>query len=100
MTSNGSLSKVIAAPPLLWNVPPSMSLEEAATVPVVYCTVLYALMERARLRKGDSILIHAVSGGIGRAALQVARCMGLEIYATCAPHKREHVLESCGIDPA
>ena len=99
MTSTGSLAKSIEMPPLVWPVPEGMGLDEAATVPVVYCTVLYALVERARLTAGDSILIHAVSGGIGRAALQVARSMGLEVYATCAPHKREHVLASCGIAP-
>ena len=56
----------------LWTVPDQWSLEEAATVPVVYITVIYALLIRARLNSKDKILIHSAAGGVGQAALHLA----------------------------
>ena len=63
-------------------IPPHISYEEAATIPLVHATAYYALMYIARIRKGQSILIHAAAGGVGQAALQLANHVGLEIFAT------------------
>ena len=63
-------------------IPPGITLEEAATLPLVHATAYYALMHIARVRKGQSILIHAAAGGVGQAALQLANHVGLEIFAT------------------
>ncbi|CAG7829658.1 unnamed protein product, partial [Allacma fusca] len=51
----------------LWEVPEKWSLAEAATVPVAYGTAYYALLVRGRMRKGETVLIHAGSGGVGQA---------------------------------
>ncbi|PYI33455.1 hypothetical protein BP00DRAFT_470507 [Aspergillus indologenus CBS 114.80] len=63
-------------------VPDTLSFADAATMPAVYVTVLIALVDKARLERGQSILIHAAAGGIGIAAINVARWLGLEIYCT------------------
>lgn len=50
----------------LWEIPDCWTMEEAATVPVVYCTVFYALVIRGHIKKGDKVLIHSGSGGVGQ----------------------------------
>lgn len=63
-------------------IPPNLSHEEAATIPLVHATACYALMHIAHIRKGQSILIHSGAGGVGQAALQLANHVGLEIFTT------------------
>ena len=63
-------------------IPDAMSFEEAAGVPVVHCTAYYALVRLAKLRRGQSVLIHAAAGGTEEAAVQLAKHMGLVVYAT------------------
>ncbi|XP_064637682.1 fatty acid synthase-like isoform X2 [Lineus longissimus] len=75
-----------------WPVPAGWSLEEAATVPVVYTTVYYALVVRGRIRKGDKVLIHSGSGGVGQAAISVATHFGCEVFTTVGTkEKREYL---------
>jgi acyl transferase domain-containing protein len=54
-------------------IPDTMSFEDAATIPVVYVTVVYSLFHLAHLREGQSILIHSAAGGVGIAAIQLAQ---------------------------
>ncbi len=54
----------------LARIPDSMSFEEAAAIPVVHVTAYYAFVAVAKLRKGQSVLIHAAAGGVGQAAIQ------------------------------
>ncbi|KJZ74256.1 hypothetical protein HIM_06262 [Hirsutella minnesotensis 3608] len=63
-------------------VPDDMALEVAASVPVVFSTAYYGMVELAHIQPGESILIHAASGGVGQAAIQLAQMLGAEIYAT------------------
>ena len=63
-------------------IPPHISQVEAATIPLVHATAYYALINIARVVKGQSILIHAAAGGVGQAALQLANHIGLEVFAT------------------
>lgn len=79
----------------LFDVPDSMTLEEAATIPVVYSTVYYALIMRGKLFAEESILIHAGSGGVGQAAINVCLSMGCEIYTTVGTkEKREFIKQT------
>ncbi|KAJ5631672.1 fatty acid synthase S-acetyltransferase [Penicillium longicatenatum] len=64
------------------HIPPKLSLEDAATVPVVFSTVIYTLNTLGGLRKGQSVLIHSAAGGVGLAAIQLCQLLGAEIYAT------------------
>ncbi|XP_026313533.1 fatty acid synthase-like [Hyposmocoma kahamanoa] len=67
---------------LMWAIPDEWSFIEAATVPVAYGTVYYAMMMVGQLQRGESILIHAGSGGVGQAAINVAFHYGCEVFTT------------------
>ncbi|WP_399552568.1 type I polyketide synthase [Streptomyces sp. YIM 98790] len=69
--------------------PKRMSFAQAAGVPVVYLTAYYGLADLAGLREGESVLVHAATGGVGFAALQLARHWGAEVFATASSGKRE-----------
>ena len=72
--------------------PAGLTFEEAATIPIVFLTVIYALKHLAQLSRGERILIHAAAGGVGLAALQIARHEGAEIFATAgSPEKRDYL---------
>ncbi|MBM0279998.1 SDR family NAD(P)-dependent oxidoreductase, partial [Micromonospora tarensis] len=68
-------------------VPLGWSFAEAATVPVAFLTAYQGLVELAGLRAGESVLIHAASGGVGMAAVQIAEHLGAEVYGTASPPK-------------
>ena len=82
---------------LLVNIPDGWSFAQAATVPVAFATAYYALVDLAGLRAGESVLIHAAAGGVGMAAVQIARYLGAEVYATASPGKWD-VLAAAGLE--
>jgi len=63
-------------------IPPEMSFAEAATIPVTFVTVAYALGHLAKLAPGEHVLIHAAAGGVGLAAIQYAKERGAIVTAT------------------
>lgn len=79
-------------------VPEGLSFAEAAAVPIVFLTAHYALQDIARLRKGERVLIHAATGGVGLAAIQIARHIGAEIYATAGTPEKRDYLRSLGVE--
>ena len=79
---------------LVFAKPGRLSMEEAASVLSVYVTSYYALVHLARLRKGQRVLIHSALGGVGQAAIAIAKYTGAEIYATAGSEsKRQRLLE-------
>ncbi|WBO62926.1 type I polyketide synthase [Streptomyces camelliae] len=72
---------------LLGRIPRGWTYTQAACAPVVYLTAYYGLRDLADVRQGESLLIHAVTGGVGMAAVQLARHWGLEVYGTASPGK-------------
>ncbi|MGE0127974.1 MAG: type I polyketide synthase [Blastocatellales bacterium] len=78
--------------------PAHISFEEAATIPLVFLTVYYALHQLARLRKGERILIHAAAGGVGLAAIQFAQHIGAEVFATAGSPEKRELVRSLGVD--
>ncbi|MFJ6655268.1 SDR family NAD(P)-dependent oxidoreductase [Streptomyces sp. NPDC091377] len=76
---------------------PDMSFEAAVTLPVAYLTTWYALIDHGRATAGERLLIHAAAGGVGMAAIQLARHLGLEVFATASPAKWD-ALRALGID--
>ncbi|PQE18811.1 polyketide synthase protein [Rutstroemia sp. NJR-2017a WRK4] len=73
-------------------VPPGMSFTEAASLPVAFYTA-YCTLESARIRKGESILIHSAAGATGQAAIQLSRYFGIsEIYATVGTEEKKQLL--------
>ena len=78
--------------------PAAWSDAEAATVPTVFFTVWYALVQLANLRRGETVLIHGAAGGVGLAAIQVAQYLGARIIASAgSPEKRDFV-RMLGVD--
>ena len=84
---------------LVTPVPPGWTWAEAAAAPVAFLTAYYAFTDLARLRPGHKVLIHAATGGVGMAAVQLARLAGADIYATASPAK-QHLLRAAGIPPS
>ncbi len=94
----GSLRQFITVPTdFVIPKPMAMSFAEAATVPTTFLTAYYGLVHCAKLKKGDRILIHSAAGGVGQAAVQIARSIGAEIFATASPAKWDF-LRSMGIE--
>lgn len=80
-------------------IPERMSFELAATLPVVYCTAYYSLIDIGRLSKGEKVLIHAAAGGVGQAALGLAQMIGAEVFATVGNElKKDFLMQNFGID--
>lgn len=70
----------------------------AASIPVVFLTAYYAIIELARARPGETILIHGTAGGVGLAALQVAKHAGLKVIATAGTQEKRRFVEMLGAD--
>jgi 1-acyl-sn-glycerol-3-phosphate acyltransferase len=85
-------SKVVTRAVMAAAKPASLTFEAAATIPLVFATAQYGLIDLARLAPGERVLIHAAAGGVGLAAIQVARRAGATIFATAGnPEKRAHL---------
>ncbi|WP_225840584.1 type I polyketide synthase, partial [Streptomyces sp. NK08204] len=82
---------------LLVRIPEGWSFAQAASVPAVFVTAMYALRDLAGLRAGESVLVHAAAGGVGMAAVQLARAWGAEVFATASPGKWD-VVRALGVD--
>ncbi|KAF2898262.1 hypothetical protein ILUMI_07913 [Ignelater luminosus] len=83
----------LADPDFLWEVPDKWSLEDAATIPVVYGTSYYSLIVRGNLQPGESVLIHAGAGGVGQAAISIALHMGCTVFTTVGSQPKRDFLK-------
>ncbi|MFD9090634.1 type I polyketide synthase, partial [Streptomyces prasinus] len=72
---------------IMTRIPDSLSYAEAATVPLTFLTAYHGLVDLGRLRAGEKILVHAAAGGVGMAAVQLARHLGAEVYGTASTGK-------------
>jgi phthiocerol/phenolphthiocerol synthesis type-I polyketide synthase C len=79
-------------------IPPEMSFAEAATIPVTFVTVAYALGHLAKLAPGEHVLIHAAAGGVGLAAIQYAKERGAIVTATAGSELKRAFLKLAGAD--
>ncbi|MBO3747330.1 SDR family NAD(P)-dependent oxidoreductase, partial [Streptosporangiaceae bacterium NEAU-GS5] len=79
--------------------PSEWSFEQAAAIPIVFGTAYHGLVNLAKLKPGESVLIHAAAGGVGIAAAQLARSVGAEIYGTASSGKWD-TLRGLGIEDA
>ena len=92
--------------PLAIAKPANLTFSEAATIPVTFLTAYYTLVYRAKLQRGEKILIHSAAGGVGLAAVAIARQIGAEVYATASASKWEllkqkgmsHIMNSRTLD--
>jgi fatty acid synthase len=77
---------------LRWKCPDNWSLQEAATIPVVYLTVYHSFFNLVQIEKGNTILIHSGCGGVGLAAIRVAFAYGLEVFTTVSTEEKKQFL--------
>jgi NADPH:quinone reductase len=78
--------------------PKSLSMREAAALPLVTITAWEGVVDRAKVQAGQKVLIHAGAGGVGQIAVQLAKAYGAEVFATVSPDK-QHVVEKLGALP-
>ncbi len=78
-------------------IPKHLSFEEAATIPIAFLTADHALRRLGGIGPGDRVLIHAASGGVGLAAVQLAQKAGAEIFATAGNPEKRRFLKSLGV---
>ncbi|PNG91482.1 type I polyketide synthase [Streptomyces malaysiensis] len=95
----GALSSQVVSPVgNLWPIPAGITFAEAAGVPVAYCTVHYGLVYTARMRAGETVLVHGAAGGVGLAALQYARAYGATVIATAGSGPKRDLLRALGVE--
>ncbi|QLY29583.1 SDR family NAD(P)-dependent oxidoreductase [Nocardia huaxiensis] len=90
-------STVVTDQAAVVEMPSNWTFEQAAAAPAVFGTAYYALVDLAKLKAGESLLIHAATGGVGMAAVQLARHLGAEVYVTASEPKWP-VLHGMGFD--
>ncbi|MFB8280319.1 SDR family NAD(P)-dependent oxidoreductase [Nocardia colli] len=95
----GAASSVVADQSALVGIPSGWSFEQAAAVPVVFATAYYALVDLAGLQSGERLLVHTATGGVGLAAIQLARHLGAELFVTASEPKWP-VLRELGFEDA
>jgi NADPH:quinone reductase len=96
LVPSGCWQEVISAPAEgVLALPDELSLEAAAALPVNYLTGLLALVRRGRAQSGETLLVHGAAGGVGTAAIQLGRALGLRPIAVVGDgDKRQFAVQS------
>jgi len=90
----GTLAEYVAADAaLLAHKPKSLTMRQAAAMPLVTITAWEGLVDRAKVHAGQTVLVHAGAGGVGYAAVQIALAAGARVFATVSKEKRANVEE-------
>ncbi len=88
----GTLAEFVAVDAdLLAHKPRTLSMRQAAALPLITITAWEGLVDRAKVSSGQSVLIHAGAGGVGHVAVQIARAYGADVFATVSPQKKNLV---------
>lgn len=89
---------VITSEDLCQRIPESLSFEQAASIPFAYCTAFLAVVKSARLKAGESVLIHESQDGIDQAAAEIALHLGAEVFiSTNSLEKQAFMVEQLHI---
>jgi NADPH2:quinone reductase len=78
--------------------PPSLDFVEAASMALVYDTAYFALKDRGRIQPGETVLVLGATGGVGLAAVQLAKAMGAKVFAAVASKDKEDIVRAAGAD--
>lgn len=98
ISTNGAWATYITCDAnLAVTLPPALSAGQAAAVPSAHATAWYSLHNLARISSRDKVLIHSATGGVGQAAIAIARAAGAEIFATAGSAHRRELLRGMGI---
>jgi NADPH:quinone reductase len=101
LIAGGGYAQFVSAPAVqCLPVPPGLTLEEAAAVPETFFTVWLNLFERARLKRGETLLVHGGSSGIGTTAIMLARAFGVRVLATAGSAQKCEACRALGAELA
>jgi len=93
----GYSDTVVVSSGFVFPLSPNLSFEQAAAIPVNYLTAWLMLVNQGNVKKGDKVLIHAVAGGVGQAALQICKWKEAEVFGTASASKHRR-LTDLGVD--
>ncbi len=96
----GYATRVATLERRVFPIPDAMSFEVAAAFGIVYQTAWFGLVERASLRAGETLLVHAAAGGVGLAAVQLGRALGARVIGTAGGAEKKAVVAEQGADVA
>lgn len=91
-------SRIVTQADALSRKPESWSFADAATVPTTFFTAYYALVHLAKVQPGEKVLIHGGAGGVGLAAIQIAKLLEAEIYVTAGTDEKRDFVALAGAD--
>ncbi|MGY1603879.1 NADPH:quinone oxidoreductase family protein [Geodermatophilus sp. SYSU D00815] len=95
----GGFAEVVAADPrFVFPLPDSTSFEQGAALPMNYLTMHFALTRRGGVRSGESVLVHGAAGGLGTAAIQLAKAYGARVLAVVSTEDKGEVARTAGAD--
>ncbi|TSC25131.1 NADPH:quinone oxidoreductase family protein [Corallococcus sp. Z5C101001] len=97
-TLGGFAEACVVAPELAFPIPPAWSFEQAAGVVMNYHTAHFALHRRGQLRAGETVVVHGAAGGVGTAAVQVAKGAGARVVAVVGDARKAEVATRAGAD--
>ncbi len=93
----GAFAETVAVPePMVFPLPDGVSFEVGAALPMNYLTVHFALTRRGRLERGEVVLVHGAAGGVGTAAVQLARAMDSRVIAVVSSEEKAEVARAAG----
>ena len=98
LTHGGYASNVAAPIERVFAIPSEMSFEQAAAMGVVYQTSEVALVRRAAIQKGETLLVHAAAGGVGLAAVQIGAALGARVIGTAGSRDKLELVADNGAD--
>ncbi|RKH47394.1 NADPH:quinone oxidoreductase family protein [Corallococcus llansteffanensis] len=94
----GFAEACVVAPELAFPIPPTWSFEQAAGVVMNYHTAHFALHRRGQLQQGETVVVHGAAGGVGTAAVQVAKGAGARVVAVVSDERKAEVARRAGAD--
>ena len=96
----GGADLVALGPDSVFPLPDELSFEQGAAVPMNYLTAHFALVTRARLERGETVLVHGAAGGLGSASVQVAKGLHARVIAVVSTEEKAAVAKAAGADAA
>jgi NADPH2:quinone reductase len=98
LTLGAYADATLAAPLMTFPLPDELSFDEGASLVINYHTVLFALRDRGQVKAGETVLIHGAAGGVGTAAIQVAKALGARTISVVSSDEKAEVALAAGTD--
>ena len=97
----GAFAETVVVPPaMVFHLPDRLSFSQGAGIPMNVLTVHFALKRRGRLEAGETVLVHGAAGGVGTAAVQLAKALGARVIAVTSTEEKAEIARRAGADEA